>query len=257
MPDDDPTRDDPGARRDASSPTPPRRTTDLGLLVVGAFVVFALVVGGLLAWVSLTGHATTCGLQAAGITSAISDDVAKSPVFQTGGKDCAYWLDRVGHELVAYKVTDPRLSDCPLDWKGRRNTYVLCGQAVTRDQLGRYPTWDAWQDSIQTLLVDLRPQTCRRYELGIRSRIEARLTSEGTARILVPGCTEMWIVLDPVTLHVAAIDATKTDCRLGRNAKGDLTCDGKKANLARLPHHPVRETPNGDVVVDGTRDISV
>ena len=238
-----------------SSPPPSRgRTTDLGLLVVGALIIFTIAIGGVAAFLFTTrGDSQTCQLQSVGSVSDRIDQVKLSPVFVTGGKGCAYWLDRVGDRLVAYKAL-PTGETCPLDWKGRRNTYVFCNRPVRTSSLARYPTWDVLQTGLEVTLVDLRPQTCARYELGVAARIRERLDSDGAARIEVPESATFWIALNKGG-QVEAVASDKAKCSVGRSKAGDLTCDDALIDPDRLPQHPIRTTRDGSLVVDTTQII--
>jgi hypothetical protein len=231
--------------------TSPRRTTDLGLLLVGAAILFAVVVGGIAAFLFLSNDSNAaCGLQSVGSVTDRIRQVRESPAFLPNGKTCAYWLDEQGHDLIAYKAFQPG-ARCPLEWRGRHETYVICDEPVERSSLARYPTWHAYQSGIPIMLVDMRPQRCARYELGIARRIRERIVIDGATRVTVPGCGEFWVATDR-TGEVRAIAGDRSDCRIDRDAKGRLTCDGKRIDPSRLPQHPVLDT-GGDLVVDATR----
>lgn len=218
-----------------------RSDTQLIVVTVGLLMAAAALIGvGLLAATD-DADSPECTLQLAGEVRNLEETIAEGgPILQTGGNDCAYWVDLSGGKLVAYRV-EPRGLDCVVDARTSEDletTYTCGGEEIRPGELDRYPTWLPVEDGLQTLLVDLRPdRPCDAYELGVGAALDERVREDGAVLVSVPDCTDFWLAPDQSGVATPVVTRTD-DCTLERDPTGDLLCDGEEVDASRLPRYP-------------------
>jgi hypothetical protein len=218
-----------------------RSDTQLIVVTVGLLVgAAALVAVGLLVATDRA-DSPRCALQLAGEVRNLTRTIEEGgPILQTGGDGCAYWVDLAGGELVAYRV-QPRGRDCVVDARTNRElvtTYSCGGERLGRADLDRYPTWHPVDDGLETLLVDLRPdRPCDAYELGVATALDDRVRDGGAVLVDVPDCGRFWLAPDQSDVATPVVTRTD-DCRLDRDATGDLRCGDDVVDAGRVPGYP-------------------
>ncbi len=115
-----------------------------------------LIAGGILV-ATRGGKSTVCPQLNIGAVSDIRRTLLNGgPTFQTGGAGCGFWLALADDEVVAYKVEQP--SDgttCTL--KLKRDHWECDGRVVDPEHLAQYPVESRTIDSVDAVIVDLRP----------------------------------------------------------------------------------------------------
>jgi hypothetical protein len=129
--------------------------------ILAAATIAVLLAGGLIAAGLLAAtrgsRSTVCAPLNIGLASEVRSTLeGGGPYFATGGGSCSFWLALEDGDIVAYKVSQP--SGCTLEL--RRGERWECGDATfDAPDLARYPVSIQTRDDVDTVVVDLTPES--------------------------------------------------------------------------------------------------